>query len=534
MAPKIADFGLSRCLDKEQTRVFTSNLCGSQGYLAPEFFGGQVAFASDIYSLGVIIVEMLTGKKGYSEDENVVDTWMNRLEGLDQWETQLEQVRVCIKIGIECMNSDPKKRPVASHITDMLGNIANAVETGIDSSSIEHQVCFLKEQYCEEKIADLSSESIGKDIKECFEMEELAEHVREDHWQEEEEEAPVDQWSLSWKLQSSSNSGMLHKLKNMDIFGRKARRDFYQRIGGSVLKRTNQFKFFEKRELKPVLKYENLSLKDGFGEIYKGLVDNVPITVRKLISKTVGDNAALLNEIIIQSQVIHKNIVRLRGCCLESDTPMLVYDFLSTDSLDDILHINIMVPLKLGVRLSIAATSAGALAYAHSKASTKPLHGDLKPANILFNGNFVPKIFGFGILRMTGMGTHNIDDMSYMDPVYLETGLLTEKSDVYSFGVIILELLTRKKASHSDNNSLVRSFLENHKQGRKTTELFDKQIAVTGDLVLLDNLAEIAVECLNLEAERRPEMKDVAERLERLKKVKHLQDELEQHVRHLK
>jgi serine/threonine protein kinase len=42
-----------------------------RGYLAPEFFNGKVAFASDIYSLGIIIMEILTGAKGYPEDENV-------------------------------------------------------------------------------------------------------------------------------------------------------------------------------------------------------------------------------------------------------------------------------------------------------------------------------------------------------------------------------------------------------------------------------------------------------------------------------
>ncbi|VAH23771.1 unnamed protein product [Triticum turgidum subsp. durum] len=71
MVPKIADFGLSRCLSEEQTQVFTTHLCGSCGYLAPEFFSGQLTFASDIYSLGVVIMEILTGKKGYPEDENV-------------------------------------------------------------------------------------------------------------------------------------------------------------------------------------------------------------------------------------------------------------------------------------------------------------------------------------------------------------------------------------------------------------------------------------------------------------------------------
>uniref|UniRef100_A0A453MUS4 Protein kinase domain-containing protein n=1 Tax=Aegilops tauschii subsp. strangulata TaxID=200361 RepID=A0A453MUS4_AEGTS len=70
-----------------------------RGYLAPEFYRGQVAFFSDIYSLGVIIMEILTGEKGYPEDEYVVEAWMHRLEGSDQCKIQLEQVRVCIKIG---------------------------------------------------------------------------------------------------------------------------------------------------------------------------------------------------------------------------------------------------------------------------------------------------------------------------------------------------------------------------------------------------------------------------------------------------
>uniref|UniRef100_A0ACD5Z1Q0 Uncharacterized protein n=1 Tax=Avena sativa TaxID=4498 RepID=A0ACD5Z1Q0_AVESA len=143
MVPKIADFGLSRCFSKEQTRTFTSHLCGSLGYLAPEFFRGEITFASDIYSLGVIIVELLTGQKGHPEDENVAEQWMNRLKASDQRDTQLEQVRVCTKIGTECMDSDPKKRPTARHIVDRLDKTARAdysEEASISSSPIELQI----------------------------------------------------------------------------------------------------------------------------------------------------------------------------------------------------------------------------------------------------------------------------------------------------------------------------------------------------------------------------------------------------------
>ena len=81
------------------------------------------------------------------------------------------------------------------------------------------------------------------------------------------------------------------------------------------------------------------------------------------------------------------------------------------------------------------------------------------------------------------------------------------------FGVVILEVISRKKATHSDNNSLVTSFLECHKEGKKATELFDKEIAIAADLELLDTMAGIAVECLSLNVDQRPSMTDVVARL---------------------
>ncbi|KAK1613831.1 hypothetical protein QYE76_019348 [Lolium multiflorum] len=256
----------------------------------------------------------------------------------------------------------------------------------------------------------------------------------------------------------------------------------------------------------------------GFGEVFKGFVDKVEVAVKKPITGNLLESEQFANEVIIQSQVIHRNIVRLIGCCLEVDAPMLVYKFISRGSMDDILHgEGNKEPIILDVRLRIVAEAAHGLAYMHSQAHTKILHGDVKLANILLDENFAPTISDFGISRLIARDKEHaatiIGDRSYMDPVYLQTGLLTEKSDVYSFGVLILELITRKKATYSDNNSFVSSFLEAHKKGEKATHLFDKDIAAIGDLVVLDNLTEIAVECLNLDVDQRPSMIEVAERL---------------------
>uniref|UniRef100_M8BKC7 Putative coatomer subunit beta'-3 n=1 Tax=Aegilops tauschii TaxID=37682 RepID=M8BKC7_AEGTA len=121
MMPKITDFGLSRCFEEDQTRVITKNVAGTMGYLAPECYCGEkiaITHKFDLYSLGVIIIEILTGKKGYQiAIENVLEIWSNMMLDALQW----EQLRVCARIGIECTDLDPGKRPASmKHIVDAL------------------------------------------------------------------------------------------------------------------------------------------------------------------------------------------------------------------------------------------------------------------------------------------------------------------------------------------------------------------------------------------------------------------------------
>ncbi|KAM3389473.1 hypothetical protein ACQJBY_011553 [Aegilops geniculata] len=310
---------------------------------------------------------------------------------------------------------------------------------------------------------------------------------------------------------------------------KKKTEEFYKKNGGPTLEKANGIKLFRKGELMPILKNSNLIGKGCFGEVYKGLLDNKEVAIKKPINGSVLENEQFANEVIIQSQVIHKNIVRLIGCCLEVDAPMLVYEFISQGSLHDILHNNNnKVALYLDARLSIAAQSADGLAYMHSQANTRILHGDVKPANILLDENFVPKISDFGISRLLARDKEHtgsvIGDMNYMDPVYLQEGLLTEKSDVYSFGVVILELISSRRAIHSENNSLVKIFLEAHKKQKKVTEFFDKEIVIAEDLELLDSLAGMAVECLILDVDQRQMMMEIAERLHKLSRSRKVQD----------
>uniref|UniRef100_A0ACD5ZAB2 Uncharacterized protein n=8 Tax=Avena sativa TaxID=4498 RepID=A0ACD5ZAB2_AVESA len=137
LVPKITDFGLSRCFGEMQSRVVTK-IAGTFGYLAPESFNNtevtyRNSYRLDIYSLGVVIIEILTGEKGYHDVDNVVESWSNMLEK-SQSDVQLKQVRVCAEIGIQCIDSNPAKRPDTQHIINILNEY---VDTSVINS---HQV----------------------------------------------------------------------------------------------------------------------------------------------------------------------------------------------------------------------------------------------------------------------------------------------------------------------------------------------------------------------------------------------------------
>ncbi|KAK1642143.1 hypothetical protein QYE76_059948 [Lolium multiflorum] len=530
MVPKIADFGLSRCLREDQTSDVTRNLSGTLGYVDPEFLRtGQMAFASDIYSLGVIIMEMLAGVRLYHEDKSVVESWMNRL-GSSEGEMQLRQVRVCYKIGIKCMDLDPEKRPHVQHIIDMLDEASAdySDETGVGSSSVEPQA---REQF-EERIGKLAAQSFQKrDVKERSKiLEDTRKHLGWLNFQESQEK--VGQLSL-WGVQDTKGLFNCHGAPNcssiftgfsenniLDIFNKRAHYNFCRER--RMLEKSHFINTFTKEELRPILRSSNFIGKDAFAEVYEGVVDNARVAVKKIITGNEYGNKQFECEVVIQSQINHKNIVWLIGLCLEMDTPIFVYECLSRGSLNDILHSGSKVPLNLDVRLNIVAESAHGLAYLHSQTRNKIVHGDIKSKNILLDDNFIPKISVFGHSKLIGRTCRpfTFGDFHYMDPAYLQTGRITEKSDVYSFGVLILEIISRKKAARSDVECLVMSFLladENWK-----TELFDKEIAVTGNLELLGYLAEIAVECVNLDVDQRPSMTDVAERLVILRQSRRL------------
>lgn len=229
-----------------------------------------------------------------------------------------------------------------------------------------------------------------------------------------------------------------------------------------------------------------------------------------------------INEVAILSQINHRNVVRLLGCCLETQVPLLVYEFISNGTLHDHLHKEDATRSSLGwkERLRIAKEIAKAIAYLHSSVSIPIIHRDIKSSNVLLDDALTAKVSDFGASKyipidQIGLTTAVQGTIGYLDPMYYHTGWLTEKSDVYSFGVILVELLTKKIPNSyrsPEGIGLVMQFNDLLQEGN-LVQILDPQVMDEGGSEVKE-VAALAALCTKSRGDERPTMRHVEVALE--------------------
>ncbi|KAK8956387.1 Cysteine-rich receptor-like protein kinase 2 [Platanthera guangdongensis] len=215
---------------------------------------------------------------------------------------------------------------------------------------------------------------------------------------------------------------------------------------------------FRYRDLKSATKnfsQENKLGEGGFGDVYKGTLKNKKVVAvkRLAVSQTESAKASFQSEVKLISNVHHRNLVRLLGCCSKSHDLLLVYEYMGRGSLDRFLFGSEKKELlSWKQRFDIIVGMAKGISYLHHEFHVCIIHRDIKPSNILLDDNFQPKIADFGLVKLlpgdqSHVSTKFAGTLGYTAPEYALHGQLTEKVDTYSFGVVILEIISGRRNS---------------------------------------------------------------------------------------
>ncbi|KAK1400883.1 putative wall-associated receptor kinase-like 11 [Heracleum sosnowskyi] len=285
---------------------------------------------------------------------------------------------------------------------------------------------------------------------------------------------------------------------------RKLKEKNFERNGGLLLRQQvsssegnfDTTKLFTSKELEMATDNYNKDRilgQGGQGTVYKGmLTDGKIVAVKKSKVEHESKLENFINEVVILSQINHRNVVKLHGCCLETEVPLLVYEFIPNGTLFEYIHDhNEDFPLTWDIRVRVATEIAGALFYLHSAASIPIFHRDIESTNILLDEKYRAKMADFGTSKSIAI-----------DQTHLTTRVQGLKP--------ILAPSSREEA-----RSLAAHFILTIEENRML-DIVDSRIATEVRREEITKFASIAYRCLNLNGRNRPTMKQVAVELENI------------------
>uniref|UniRef100_A0A1D1XJW3 non-specific serine/threonine protein kinase n=1 Tax=Anthurium amnicola TaxID=1678845 RepID=A0A1D1XJW3_9ARAE len=313
---------------------------------------------------------------------------------------------------------------------------------------------------------------------------------------------------------------------------------------GEDMKVASQLRKFTFNELKLATRNfrpESLLGEGGFGCVFKGWIEEngtaavkpgtgLTVAVKTLNHDGLQGHKEWLAEVNFLGELLHSNLVKLIGYCIEDDQRLLVYEFMPRGSLENHLFRKGSLPLPWSTRMKIAIGAAKGLSFLHEEAERPVIYRDFKTSNILLDADYNAKLSDFGLAKdapdgdKTHVSTRVMGTYGYAAPEYVMTGHLTSKSDVYSFGVVLLEMLTGRRSMDKNRpngeHNLVEWARPHLGERRSFYRLMDPRLEGRFSIKGAQKAAQLAHHCLSRDPKVRPLMSEVVETLKPLLNLK--------------
>ncbi|KAL1542104.1 G-type lectin S-receptor-like serine/threonine-protein kinase LECRK3 [Salvia divinorum] len=256
------------------------------------------------------------------------------------------------------------------------------------------------------------------------------------------------------------------------------------------------------------------------GTVFKGVLKNGQkmVAVKRLEKEFAQGEREFQTELKTIGKMYHRNLVRLLGYCLDGDHKLLVFEYMSNGFLADILFNQEKRP-NWEERMEIARDISRGILYLHQECETQIMHCDIKPQNILMDGNWCAKISDFGLAKhlkqdQTNTYTGIRGTKGYVAPEWYQKQAITVKADVYSFGVMLLEIICCRKCvdySRSEDEAILEEWVYDCYATGKIGSLVGDEMVEERKV---ERMVKIGIWCVQYDPSLRPTMKKVLLMLE--------------------
>lgn len=245
--------------------------------------------------------------------------------------------------------------------------------------------------------------------------------------------------------------------KETDFLKMKTRLAIYYQFRSWIEDETSKlFVELEPSAIENAIRGQTPFAKGGFGDVYKAYINGSEVALKIPRNLNIAtEKEAFHKEVAILRRIRHRNLVALKGACITKCA--LAYEFMPNFTLDERLSAGMLHLFRCDDRVQVAIDISTALVFLHATSPVPIVHGDLKPANVLFDLNMCAKLSDFGISRhlnettLSGTPSHITGSPKgsgpYMDPEFAATRTLTPQSDIFAFGIVLLQLVTGQGAS---------------------------------------------------------------------------------------